>query len=101
MAKILKNQQSKTFFEKFIHNILMYVQILIVLLLVLALMSPFIHVMGKGGGRKVLLVDTSASMQHAGENEQTRLDEAIDSITDYVKMLPVPDLVFLPWVLAV
>ena len=51
--KILKNQQSKTFFEKFIHNILMYVQILIVLLLVLALMSPFIHMMGKSGGRKV------------------------------------------------
>ncbi len=86
--KILKNQQSKTFFEKFIHNILMYVQILIVLLLVLALMSPFIHMMGKSGGRKVLLVDTSASMQHEGENEQTRLDEAIDSITDYVKNAP-------------
>ncbi len=86
--KILKNQQSKTFFEKFIHNILMYVQILIVLLLVLALMSPFIHVSGRGGGRKVLLVDTSASMQHEGENGKTRLEEAVEAIAMYVKNAP-------------
>ncbi len=86
--KILKNQQSKTFFEKFIHNILMYVQILIVLLLVLALMSPFIHVKGQGGGRKVILLDTSASMQHIGENGVMRLEEAINSIEDYVKNAP-------------
>ena len=39
--KLLKNEQSRTFFEKFIHNILMYLQILIVALLVVALMSPF------------------------------------------------------------
>lgn len=38
--KLLKNEQSKTFFEKFVHNILMYLQILIMILLVVALMSP-------------------------------------------------------------
>ena len=48
-TKILKNQQSKTFFEKFVQNILMYLQILIVLLLILALMSPFIRMEGKSG----------------------------------------------------
>ena len=37
--KLLKNEQSKTFFEKFVHNILMYLQILTVMLLVVALMS--------------------------------------------------------------
>ena len=44
--KLLKNEQSKTFFEKFIHNILMYLQILIIVLLIIALMSPFIRTMG-------------------------------------------------------
>ncbi len=83
--KLLKNQQSKTFFEKFIHNILMYVQILIVLLLIVALMSPFIQVNGQSGGRKVLLIDTSASMQHVGEDGKTRLEEAIDAASDYIK----------------
>lgn len=86
--KILKNQQSKTFFEKFIHNILMYVQILIVLLLVLALMSPFIRINGQGGGRKVILLDTSASMQHVNVNGKTRLEEAVEAIEAYVKSAP-------------
>ncbi len=31
--KLLKNEQSRTFFEKFVHNILMYLQILIICLL--------------------------------------------------------------------
>ncbi len=34
--KLLKNEQSRTFFEKFVHNILMYLQILTILLLVVA-----------------------------------------------------------------
>ena len=33
--KLYQNQQSKTFLEKFIHNLLMYLQIVIILLLVL------------------------------------------------------------------
>ena len=40
--KLFYNRESKTFLEKFIHNLLMYLQILIVFLLVLALMSPFL-----------------------------------------------------------
>ena len=48
--RLFRNEQSKTFLEKFIHNILMYLQILILVLLVLALMSPYIHRQGKSGG---------------------------------------------------
>ena len=52
--KLLKNEQSKTFFEKFVHSILMYLQILIIVLLIVALMSPFIRSEGQDGGRKIL-----------------------------------------------
>lgn len=83
--KLLKNQQSRTFFEKFVHNILMYLQILIAALLVVALMSPFIRVDGHSGGRKVLLFDTSASMQHVGSSGKSRLEEAVEQACDYVK----------------
>ncbi len=83
--KLLKNQQSKTFFEKFVHNILMYVQILTVILLMIALMSPFIKVDGQSGGRKILLMDTSGSMQHVGSDEKTRLEKAVEEACDYVK----------------
>ncbi len=83
--KLVKNEQSKTFFEKFVHNILMYLQILIIALLVIALMSPFIRVDGQSGGRKILLFDTSGSMQHVGASGKTRLEEAVKHACDMVK----------------
>lgn len=85
--KLLKNQQSKTFFEKFVHNILMYLQILIVVLLVIALMSPFIRMEGRGGGRKILLFDTSGSMQHENSSGESRLEEAVEAAGDYVRTM--------------
>lgn len=83
--KLLKNEQARTFFEKFVHNILMYLQILIIVLLVVALMSPLIQINGRSGGRKVLLIDTSASMQHVGPSGKTRLEEAVEQACDYVR----------------
>ena len=83
--KLLKNEQSRTFFEKFVHNILMYLQILIVVLLVVALMSPLIQLNGHRGGRKILLMDTSASMQHVGASGKSRLQEAVEQACDYVQ----------------
>ncbi|MDE7445268.1 MAG: VWA domain-containing protein [Lachnospiraceae bacterium] len=83
--KLLKNEQSKTFFEKFVHNLLMYLQILIIVLLVIALMSPFIKADGPGGGRKILLLDTSGSMQHMTDSGKNRLEEAIGQACDYVR----------------
>lgn len=83
--KLLKNEQSRTFFEKFVHNILMYLQILIVALLATALMAPFFLVEGQGGGREILLLDTSGSMQHVGASGKTRLEEAVEQACDYVK----------------
>lgn len=83
--KLVKNEQSKTFFEKFVHNILMYLQILIAALLVIALMSPFIKVNGHGGGRKILLLDTSASMQHVSVSGKSRLEEAVEQACDDIR----------------
>ena len=37
--KLFYNEQSKTFWEKFLHNLLMYLQIVILLLLILAPVS--------------------------------------------------------------
>lgn len=82
--KLLKNQHSKTFFEKFIHNILMYLQILITLILIFSFMSPYIDVNSTQGGRVIFLIDTSASMQHDNGSGITRLEEAIQTACDYV-----------------
>ncbi|MCM1534296.1 MAG: VWA domain-containing protein [Clostridium sp.] len=83
--RLLKNRQSKTFFEKFVHNILMYLQILIIILMVIALMSPFIRRESRGGGRKILLIDISASMQHKDASGKSRIEEAVEQACDYVR----------------
>ncbi|MCM1063441.1 MAG: VWA domain-containing protein [Eubacterium sp.] len=82
--KLFRNQQSRTFLEKFVHNILMYLQILILLLLVLALMSPYIHREGRSRGNVILVLDTSASMQHDAGNGRTRMEEALEQIRDMI-----------------
>lgn len=83
--KLLKNEHSRTFFEKFVHNILMYLQIAIIALLIIALMSPFVRTNGVNMGRRVLLIDTSGSMQMRDENGVSRLEEAVQMAGDFVR----------------
>lgn len=83
--KLLKNQHSKTFIEKFIHNILMYLQLLILLLFIISFMSPYVNVDNTQGGRVVFLIDTSASMQHDNGRGKQRIEEAIQTACDYVE----------------
>lgn len=82
--KLLKNQESKTFLEKFIHNILMYLQIVIILLLVLALMSPYIHKQGSDQGNVILVLDTSGSMQHDAGDGSLRIEKALEQARELI-----------------
>lgn len=82
--KLFHNQQSKTFLEKFIHNILMYLQILILLLLVLALMSPYIHRQGEIRGNVILVFNTGGSMQHDAGDGRTRMEEAVEQAKNLI-----------------
>lgn len=75
--KLFRNRQSKTVLEKFLHNILMYLQILILVLLVLSLMSPYIRREGKSRGNVILVFDTSGSMQHDAGDGKTRMERAL------------------------
>lgn len=81
---LFKNQQSKTFLEKFIHNILMYLQILIILLLVFALMSPYIHRRETDKENVILVFDTSGSMQHDTGNGRMRIEEAVQQAKNLI-----------------
>ncbi len=82
--RLFRNQQSKTFWEKFVHNILMYLQILILVLLVLALMSPYLQGRGRNGGNVILVLDTSGSMQHDAGNGKSRLEEAVTQAKELI-----------------
>ncbi len=81
---LFKNQQAKTFLEKFIHNILMYLQILIILLLVLALMSPYLHKREEVGKNVIFVFDTSGSMQHDTGKGKMRIEEAVEQAKNLI-----------------
>ncbi len=75
--EIYKNLEAKTPFEKLKQNILMYLQILLMLVLMFALMAP---VLKKGGiveEHTVIVVDCSASMQYLYDGELSRLDYSV------------------------
>lgn len=82
--EIYKNLEAKTPFEKLKQNILMYLQILLMLLLIFALMAP---VLNKGGAvqeNTIIVIDNSASMQYLYEGEDSRLDHSIKLATDEI-----------------
>ncbi len=72
--EIYKNLEAKTPFEKLKQNILMYLQILLMLLLIFALMAPVLNKGGTVQEQAVVVIDNSASMQHLHEGEESRLD---------------------------
>ena len=82
--KLFKNVSSKTFFEKFMQDLLMYLQILIMIILILALMAPQIMLRTTTGGSAVLVIDNSLSMQHVNADGHSRLDEAKARAMSYV-----------------
>ncbi len=75
--EIFKNLEARTPFEKLKRNILMYLQILLMLLLIFALMAP---VLKKGGvleENTVIVIDNSASMQYLYDGQDSRLQYSI------------------------
>lgn len=75
--EIYKNLEAKTPFEKLKQNILMYLQILLMLLLIFALMAPMLKNGGVAEENTVLVMDNSASMQYLYDENDTRLDHSI------------------------
>lgn len=82
--KIFKNQQSRTFFEKFIHELLMYLQIAAMMFLILSLMAPFIMTNSVLNASTCVVIDNSFSMSHVNGNGKTRLEEAKKQAKEYI-----------------
>ena len=72
------------FWEKLIHDPLMYLEILIMLLLIGALMSPLISMHTTGGKDTVIVLDTSGSMQMRDGNT-TRFARAKEYALAYLE----------------
>jgi hypothetical protein len=66
---------------------MMILQILIILLIIFALMSPFLKFGGKTYKNLIIVMDTTASMSTLYDKEKTRLDEGKEMTKDYIKSI--------------
>ncbi|MDE5966511.1 MAG: BatA and WFA domain-containing protein, partial [Lachnospiraceae bacterium] len=83
----IRNTEATTPWEKYKHNILMYLQIATVLLLAFALMAPFLKQGGRDFSQVILVLDNSASMNSIYDGERTRFEEAKARARDYIDSL--------------
>jgi len=82
--KVLADSISQTPWQKLRRNLLMFLQLLLAALLVLALMRPYLVRMQEPGRDLLVLLDTSASMGTVEEGK-TRLDLAKAEILELVE----------------
>lgn len=82
--EMLRNNEATKPWEKLRKNILLFLQILTVLLIMLAMMGPWIKGLGQNEQCVVLVIDNSASMGSMYSDSQTRLEAAKDAACDYI-----------------
>ena len=92
--KSLQDLTANAPFQRLRKNLLMFLQILILILIVIALARPYINAEGRAGATICILLDRSASMQ-AIEGEATRMDLAKQAALEVVEEMQRGDRVML------
>ena len=82
-----QNIEANTPWEKLKKNWLMILQIILLLLLIFAIMGPFLENCGRSSEHVVVIIDQSGSMNAIHDGEKTRFDKAVTEACDYVKAL--------------
>ena len=85
--EVYKNTKADTPWEKLKVNIMMILQIIILLLIILALMNPFLKFGGKSYKNLIIVMDASASMSTLYEDDKTRLDKGKEEVDKYMKSI--------------
>ncbi len=85
--EMYRNKESDTPWEKLKKNSLLIIQIISILVLVFALMSPYTASEAEISENVVLLIDNSGSMSTLLNNRKARLDYAKNAAREYVKTL--------------
>lgn len=83
--EMYKNVEANTPWEKLKKNLLMILQIITLLIIIIALMSPFITGKGIGADDAVIVLDNSASMATKYDDNQTRLEYSKKEAVSYVR----------------
>ena len=85
--EMYRNVEANTPWEKLKKNWLLILQIITVIVLIIALASPYIMSGSAGADHAVIVIDNSASMNAVYEEDRTRLEQAINEAEDYVRSL--------------
>ncbi|MCI7443558.1 MAG: BatA domain-containing protein [Clostridium sp.] len=80
-----KNSSANTPWEKLKVNIMMFLQILILALIILALMNPYLNFGQKEYKNIIVVIDNTASMSTLYDGEKTRLEEGKEIAEEYIK----------------
>ena len=82
--QVIRDTEANTPWQRLRRNLLLFLQLLIVLLMVLALTRPFVTVPTVSAGKIALLIDASASMNATDINGQSRFTEALKQADDII-----------------
>jgi Ca-activated chloride channel homolog len=87
--QVIADQRVNSPFQRFKRNILLFLQLLLLALLILAAMQPVLRRFSSNATRLPVLIDVSASMGALDRpNGQTRLDAAKARVRDLIDNLP-------------
>lgn len=85
--EIYRNIEATKPWEKLRKNLLMILQMIGILLLMIALMAPYLKSQGTGQKNAILVIDCSASMNTLYDGKKTRLEAAKEKACDYIDNL--------------
>ncbi len=85
--EMYRNVEANTPWEKLKKNWLLILQIITIIVLILALASPYIMSGSVGADHAIIVIDNSASMNAMYDENRTRLQYALDEAQDYVRGL--------------
>lgn len=93
--QVIQDTEANTPWQRLRRNLLLFLQLLIVLLMVLALSRPFVTVPTVSAGKIALLIDASASMNATDVNGQSRFVEALKQAEDMISNMNPQDTISL------
>ena len=82
--EVYKNTRANTPWEKFKKNIMLLLQIIIILSVILALMTPFISIGGKSYKNVIMVIDNTASMNTIYDDSNSRLEQGKALAKEYL-----------------